>query len=381
MRVLMVSSLWPPTVLGGAEIYAADLARHLEQAGHEVGALTLGADGPEVVEAVRAWPYRLNEFEQQPAWRRRVFHLIDVYNPVAASAMTKTLRSFRPDVVHSHAVQGLSMAVLSAPARYGVPHVHTVHDYWLLCQRASMVQRSGESCETRCRPCRAISGVREQFARRHFADVVVAPSQAIADEHAAFGPAAARMKVVLHPLDAPGPPRPARGEQPTTFGFIGQLARTKGVATLLDAFERLPAGTARLLVAGRGAMAAEIETRAVPGVQALGWLDGDGKERFFADVDAIVVPSEWKEPAPLVINEAKARRIPVIGASIGGIPELVPVSSRPLLFRSGDTADLERSLNALMKNPSEFEVAPVHWGWDEHINAIVETYREAGAKN
>ena len=49
MRILMVSNLWPPEVVGGAEQYASALAAHLRAAGHEVEVLTLGVDGPDVV--------------------------------------------------------------------------------------------------------------------------------------------------------------------------------------------------------------------------------------------------------------------------------------------------------------------------------------------
>ena len=70
MRVLMLSSLWPPAVLGGAEVYAEELSRHLRERGHEVGVVTLGVESDVVVASVPAWPYRLDQFASQPAWKR-----------------------------------------------------------------------------------------------------------------------------------------------------------------------------------------------------------------------------------------------------------------------------------------------------------------------
>ena len=57
-RILMISSLWPPVVLGGAESYASALAEQLRARGGEVGVLTLGVGGADVVSTVSPWPYR-----------------------------------------------------------------------------------------------------------------------------------------------------------------------------------------------------------------------------------------------------------------------------------------------------------------------------------
>ena len=63
MRVLLLSSLWPPAVLGGAELHAAALADRLVDAGHEVGVVTYGSPGAHVIAEVPARPYPLQEFE------------------------------------------------------------------------------------------------------------------------------------------------------------------------------------------------------------------------------------------------------------------------------------------------------------------------------
>ena len=108
----MVSSLWPPEVLGGAELYAAALAARLRTAGHTVAALTAGVDGDDVVAQIRPWGYPLTEYADQPRAERLVFHAGDVAQPGAGRTVDRALAEFRPDVVHSHAVQGMSAAVL-----------------------------------------------------------------------------------------------------------------------------------------------------------------------------------------------------------------------------------------------------------------------------
>src|SRR5205807_3495938 len=119
--------------------------------GHTVGALTLGVEGDGVVASVPPWPYRLDEYASRHAAQRMLLHGRDLFNVAARRTVNAALTDFRPDVVHSHSVPGMSGAVLALPSQHGVAHVHTLHDYWLLCQRLSMVKRSGIACDVRCR--------------------------------------------------------------------------------------------------------------------------------------------------------------------------------------------------------------------------------------
>ena len=238
MRILMVSSLWPPAVLGGAERYAAALVERLRAAGHEVGVVT-SVDGADehVVARIPSWGYEMTEYASQPAVRRVVFHAGDLIRPDAARTMDRAIRDFRPDVVHSHVVQGMGATALTRPGHDGVAHVHTLHDYWLLCQRTTLVQRDGTACVTRCASCRVVSGVRDAAVRRHPPDVVLAVSQAIARIHAdALAWVRGRVRVVPNPVtEFPGPPRRRPTPGPVTFGFVGQVSRTKGILTLVEA--------------------------------------------------------------------------------------------------------------------------------------------------
>lgn len=379
MRVLIVSNLWPPEVVGGAELYASALAGRLREAGHEVGVLTFGIPGPDVVASVRPWPYPIQTAPDRHAAARALFHVADLHQPGARATIDRALEQFAPDVVHSHVVQGLSTLALTRPARRGVAHVHTLHDYWLLCPRNSMVQRDGTACEVRCTSCRALSWVRDQSVRRAPPEVLLAVSQAVAREHEVLEWTRGRTRVLYNPVeivDRPRPSTPGRGT-PLVFGFLGRLATDKGLATLLRAFTRLDRPGARLVVAGRGPL--EDAVRGTERVEYAGWVAGEEKEQLLDRIDCLVVPSEWKDPAPLVVNEARARGIAVIGAQIGGIPELVADASRPLLFPSGDADALTARMQAFVDDPDGYigppEAAPS--SWPEHLDAVLTAYEDA----
>jgi glycosyltransferase involved in cell wall biosynthesis len=382
MRILMVSNLWPPEVVGGAEQYAAALAGHLRAAGHEVQAFTFGVTGPDVVHAVAPRPYAIQTAPSQPAYRRARFHATDVYNPRTRRDLGRVLEEFRPDVVHSHAVQGLSSAALTAARRAGVGQVHTLHDYWLLCQRNSLVRRSGEACETRCRSCVAMAWARNEVVRRAPPEVVIGVSRAIAAEHERIPWVAERLRVVHNPVEVvTGTRTVAPGDgRPLTFGFLGRLSTEKGLGTLLAAFGGAGLGDARLVVAGRGPLDARV--RAAGGkVIAAGWVPPERKEALLADLDCLVVPSEWQDPAPVVVNEARGRGIPVIGARRGGIPELVAPVNEPLLFPPGDAAALADRLRAFAADPAAFRPEPEAepLGWERHLDLVLAAYADARA--
>ncbi|HEX4775340.1 MAG TPA: glycosyltransferase [Acidimicrobiia bacterium] len=378
-RVLFVSTLWPPRVLGGAELYASALASRLKERGCEVGAVTLGVDGADVVASVRPWPVRWEEFGSANALDHALLHVRDLYSREARMTVERAIREFRPDVVHSHSVAGLSGAVLATPSRLGVPHVHTLHDYWLLCQRMSMVKRSGTACERRCASCIVISMERDAIVRAHPPDVVTAVSYAVAREHERIPWMRDRLRVVPNPVE-PVPTVARTPGSPVTFGYIGQVTRHKGVPTLVEAFTGADTGDARLLIAGTGPVYDELSTRTPPSIEWLGWVDDAGKESFFAAIDCLVVPSEWKDPAPLVVNEARARQIPVIGARIGGIPELVAPESAPLLFPARDLFALRARLESFAAEPSLYAVTtevPRDNTWSAHLDRMLHAYDDA----
>jgi glycosyltransferase involved in cell wall biosynthesis len=130
--------------------------------------------------------------------------------------------------------------------------------------------------------------------------------------------------------------------------YFGRLDPEKGVLTLVKAMEQLP--KLRLVVVGDGAQLPELVAWAnehnVYNVEFVGPKWGADLEPILARARCVVVPSEWYEPSPMVIYQSLATGKPVVGARIGGIPDLLTTETG-VLFTPGDVDDLAAKLDAI----------------------------------
>jgi glycosyltransferase involved in cell wall biosynthesis len=86
-------------------------------------------------------------------------------------------------------------------------------------------------------------------------------------------------------------------------------------------------------------------------VQFLGFCSGDELHKVIREARAVVLPSEWYENAPVSVLEAYALGKPVIGAAIGGIPEMVRPQETGWLFESASVEALTEQLRVASALP------------------------------
>jgi glycosyltransferase involved in cell wall biosynthesis len=176
-------------------------------------------------------------------------------------------------------------------------------------------------------------------------DVVVCPSRFFRDKLVEWGWPARQLEVIPNVVDA------TRFEPAFDPGryllYFGRLAPEKGVATLLRAAAM--AGVP-LKIAGSGPEEALL--RAMPEAQRAeveftGFRSGEALHALVRGARAVVLPSEWYENAPMSVLESMALGKPVVGARIGGIPELIDEGDTGWLFTSGDATALAERLRSV----------------------------------
>jgi glycosyltransferase involved in cell wall biosynthesis len=141
------------------------------------------------------------------------------------------------------------------------------------------------------------------------------------------------------------------------FVCFGRLSSEKGMFTLLKAMQKVKKG--RLKIVGDGPLRNDLERfsrqNQISNVTFEGWKNGAELKQIVSDAMFVVVPSEWYENSPLVIYEAYALGKPVIGASIGGITELVDHQKNGLLFQAGQPEELAKQIEYMLDHPEKIK--------------------------
>ena len=356
MRVLHISSLYPPGVVGGAEKVTAMLAGRQVALGCTVAVAHLTrAGGPAHEQAgVQVTPLKSRNLlwiEDVQTHARPVTtlnKLLQAVNVWTVADLSRAIAAFRPDVVHTHSMVELPPLVWRAAQRSGAAVIHTLHDYDLLCSRATLF-RAGRRCAKLHPACAALKTWKSVFA--HDIDAVAAVSRPILDAHLRHGVfrdiANAHRRVIWNGVER----RPVAGERqgPLTFGFLGRLVPEKGLGVLLEACRRLPSEGWRLRVAGRapdGSPGFEADARGLP-VEFLGFTEAG---EFLSSVDVLVAPSIWEEPFGLTIVEAYAAGAAVIGSDRGAIGELVGSVAPQWVVPGDDPEALAVCMSHVLRN-------------------------------
>jgi len=183
-------------------------------------------------------------------------------------------------------------------------------------------------------------------------NLFIAPSRFLLNKHQEFGWNPDRFVHIPNPARLNGTETaPGAGGHVL---FFGRLSREKGVRTLIEAFTKTQTEV-QLAIAGDGADRAALEAMAARQgkgrIRFLGFLTAEPLGRAIDSARAVVVPSEWYENAPMAILEAFSHGKPVIGARIGGVPEMIDDGVNGFLFEPGDAEDLRNKLESFLALP------------------------------
>ena len=283
-------------------------------------------------------------------------------------SFTKLLDDFQPDVVHLHNIHSYLSPVLGQIAHSrGIRVVWTLHDYKLLCPSYSCMRdaRPCELCYTqkcgvlkhRCmKGSLAASAIAWLEAKKwnrkvleSFTDAFICPSEFMASKMELGGFDTQKLKVLCNFVD-PKKLEILRATDCTSradyYCYVGRLSEEKGVRSLLEAASKVKH---ELRIAGGGPLTDELKAQYAhcPNIKFLGHLDAHGVASLLSQAKCSVMPSVCYENNPLGVIESLCAGTPVVGANIGGIPELISADTG-IIFESGNAEALATGIDMAM---------------------------------
>jgi glycosyltransferase involved in cell wall biosynthesis len=355
---------------GGAEVVFLEQNRMLEEAGWRV--VPFSMRHPKNLPS--PWSrYFVDELELGGSYSalgkvKRASKVI--YSREARSKLSLLLGRVRPHVAHLHNIyHHISPSILGLLSSHGIPMVMTLHDLKLVCPAYKMMAPDGV-CE-RCRGGRLRNVVRHRCIKGSLAlstlvyveakvhtlmgtyaanvDRFVVPSRFFGEKLASWGIAKKQLHYLPNFVDVSRyRPAEAAGDH---FLYFGRLAPEKGVATLIRAGH---AAGVPVRIVGTGPEEANLRRLAGElggSVEFFGYLTGEALHEAVRQARAVVLPSEWYENAPMSVLEAYALGVPVIGADIGGIPELIREGETGACYPSGNVEALAEVLTRFQRLP------------------------------
>ena len=351
--VVQFSSMPASVRYGGAERVFGSFADELEQAGFTVHSCGLRPrDGqrrdPGYPISNIYWPF---DTHRHGVVQRTLWHAIDTFALAAKRTVANIFDELRPDVVITHNLRGWGYAPWVVAGERGLPLVHVVHDYGLICN-SSTLWRDGV-CADVCKACHP----RVTMTKRRWpGGNVVGVSRAVLSEYPRRGIQEFGDGVVVHPTAAAGEVQPARRPStagaPRILGFLGRVNEPKGVEALLKAVD---GSDKELLLAGEGERdyVERLMAHAPANVRWLGWSD---PQSLYDAIDVLVVPSAWLEPFGLIVVEAARAGVPVLIADRPGLIEAAHVSGARYATFAADDVDALRQ--ALDRPLSSYRIGP-----------------------
>ena len=281
------------------------------------------------------------------------------------------LDEFHPDIVHLNNIHTqLSPVIAELAHQREIKVIWTLHDYKLLCPRYDCLRNGKTVCEdcfvdktnvlkNKCMKNslfasyiaykEAMCWTRERLEA--CTDAFICPSQFMASEMEKGGFDKRKLHTLCNFLDVIKCQRDSY-EKEDWYCFVGRLSHEKGVKTLIEAANQLPY---KLIVIGDGPLRSELELLSKSNIEFVGQKQWDDLKGFVGKARFSVIPSEWNEVFGLVIIESQCLGTPVLGAKIGGIPELIKDKQEGMLFESGNVDDLKNKIEVMFNQSFDYE--------------------------
>ena len=355
MKIMIISNLYPPYVLGGYEILCEQVVERLKTKGHTCLILTSDHQSDTSTGHIERSLTLYRPFSESAGFERK---RRSVTAKINRKKTREAIRRIEPDVIFIWSLLRLTPGPARAAEESEIPVFYTFND-----ENIAGFARHPFSLHPR-------------GFYHWFMDSFITPEITVSDlsfEHTTCISNVTKQNIIskgvpihnsliIHqgiPIDK----FPLREKAPGTVSdpirilYAGQLHPYKGVHTIIDALgtlskePELPDVTLTIAGTGPDSYLAELEKHSGrAGIQPdlIGRIPHDQMPALYRDHDIFVFPSIWQEPFGLTHLEAMASGLPVVSTVNGGQGEFLTHDENCLAFRPDDPQELAEALKRLL---------------------------------
>lgn len=367
-RIIVANKFYYPR--GGDCVYTIDLVRLLEAHGHEVAVFAM--QHPDTLST--PWS---KYFPSEVQFTKSIKAFDALWRPFGAKEVVRKfnalLDDFNPDILHLNNIHSQLSPVLAEIAyNRGIKVFWTLHDYKLICPRYDCL-RERAVCELclenkfnvikyKCLKrsfivsCIAYFEAKKwnQVKLSKYTDCFISPSKFVFNKMKLGGFPVSKITSLCHFVNK------EKYEQidfrkEDYICYVGRLSPEKGIETLIDAVSSF---SYKLKIIGDGLLKTNLMAKDCKNasVEFLGFKSWKEIKQIVNKARFIVVPSEWYEVFGLVSIESLCLGTPVLGARIGGIPELIEEGVNGMTFESRNVDDLADKIKMMFDASFDYQV-------------------------
>lgn len=356
---------------GGAETYTIKVGSYLEEHGHEVQYFGIDSRNRTVGNALGEYTSEM-DFHEGSMLSKALYPIKTVYSTEAYNRIRRVLENFQPDICHLNNFNyQLTPSIIVSIDRWrresGHPCriIYTAHDPQLVCPNHML---HNPNTHVNCEKCmnghyvncirgkcihgslfKSVVGAMEgTYWRRNDAyrkiDAIICCSRFLKTK-LDTNPVYAPKTIAIHNFV-----ENVRWEQTEKKDYVlyfGRYSMEKGIETLVSACRALP--DIPFVFAGSGPL--EGSLKEIGNIKNVGFKTGKDLEKLIREARFSVCPSIVYENCPFSVLESQMYGTSVLGARIGGIPELIQEGKTGEFFESGNSKDLQSQIEKLWQNP------------------------------
>ncbi len=373
MRILILTNLYPPHIIGGYELICQEQAEYLQTAGHQVTMLTsyYGLDKPTVEGNVHRI---LCDIGRRQKRNKKMFGFISKHFPDNDIQIVKSfIARYKPDLLYIFTLDRLTLFLLPYLLTLSLPKVYFVSDYWIHINTNELDERLTYWSTVSKNKFKQI--FKNLFAKmtiknlrydknRLSSEKIIFTSYHLLESYKRQGLPFINYQIIYNSINTAQYPAVPQNPDKKIIKFLyaGQVMDHKGVHTIIEAVHRLGEilnlpqvkctivgnSTNQNYVTYLRKLVADFHLQDDVTFQPA--VKREQLIQFYHDTDIFIFPSIWEEPFSLTLLEAMACGLPVIGTTTGGSKEILKNKENCLVFPAGNSDALSQAMVELIND-------------------------------